>query len=96
MDIIVPCAGRSSRFPGMRPKYLLVDYSGQLMVERSIASIRKYGRIHIIILREHCYEYHAEQILRECFGDTVNIIILEFCPKFIVNIIIIIFFHILG
>ena len=75
MDVIFPCAGLSSRFPGTRPKFLLTDYVGKLMVERSAMNV--HGRKHIVILREHVNRYDAENILRDCFGDFVNIIILE-------------------
>ena len=36
MEIIVPAAGLSTRFPNMRPKYTLTDYKGQMMFERAI------------------------------------------------------------
>ena len=36
MEIILPCAGLSSRFPNLRPKYLLTDYSGKMMIEGAI------------------------------------------------------------
>lgn len=75
MDVIVPCAGLSSRFPGMRPKYLLTDYSKKLMVERAL--MKTPGKIHIVLLREHVKMYDAEQIILDCLGDIVNIIILE-------------------
>jgi hypothetical protein len=75
MDVIFPCAGLSSRFPGTRPKYLLTDYSGKLMVERSAMKVP--GKKHIVILRDHVLMYDAENILRDCFGNSVNIIVLE-------------------
>ena len=30
MEVIVPAAGLSSRFPGMKPKYLLHDFENKL------------------------------------------------------------------
>ena len=51
MDIIMPCAGRSTRFPDLRPKYLLTNYNGQLMIERSLNSLQYGNTIHIVILR---------------------------------------------
>ena len=35
MAVIIPCAGRSSRYPGTRPKYLLTMYDGELMFEKA-------------------------------------------------------------
>jgi dTDP-glucose pyrophosphorylase len=75
MDVIFPCAGLSSRFPGTRPKFLLTDYSGRLMVERSMFGIG--GKKHVVILKDHVDQYDAENILRDCLGDFVNIIVLD-------------------
>ena len=78
MDIIMPCAGRSTRFPDLRPKYLLTNYNGQLMIERSLNSLQYGNTIHIVILREHDVKFESKRILEECFGDAkVNIIILD-------------------
>jgi hypothetical protein len=77
MDIVIPCAGKSSRFPNMRPKYLLTDYSGKLMIQRSIEKLLVKNSIHIAILKEHDEKYDSFQILRDVFSDNVNIIILE-------------------
>ena len=49
MEIILPCAGASSRFPNMRPKYLLSDYANRMMVENAAKNyIGKY-RVTIVI-----------------------------------------------
>ena len=37
MEIIVPAAGLSTRFPNMRPKYTLTDFTGKMMFEKAIA-----------------------------------------------------------
>jgi 2-C-methyl-D-erythritol 4-phosphate cytidylyltransferase len=37
MEIIIPAAGLSTRFPNMRPKYTLTDYTGKMMIEKSIS-----------------------------------------------------------
>lgn len=76
MEIIVPCAGLSTRFPNLRPKYLLTDYSGKLMIERALENL-KYSKINIAILRAHNEQYGAEKKLRECFGNNVKIAIIE-------------------
>ena len=36
MEIILPAAGLSTRFPNMRPKFTLTDYKGMMMFERAI------------------------------------------------------------
>jgi len=73
----MPCAGRSSRFPNMRPKYLLTDFSGKLMIQRSVEKYVENNQVHIIILREHIRDYDAFNILSDAFKGKVNIIILE-------------------
>ena len=75
MAVIVPCAGRSSRFPGTRPKYLLTLYDGQLMVEKAIAPYLTTEDIHIIILKEHADEYDAFMALKNIYGDCPNVTI---------------------
>jgi histidinol phosphatase-like enzyme len=77
MEIIVPAAGLSSRFPNMRPKYSLVDYSGKLMLESAIKPfIGKYN-ITIGILKEHNEKYNIVQLLKHELKDSVNIVVLE-------------------
>ena len=75
MAVIVPCAGRSSRFPGTRPKYLLTLHSGQLMVEKAVEPYLATEDIHIIILREHGEKYDAEMALDLIYGDSPNVTI---------------------
>lgn len=77
MEIILPCAGLSTRFPNLRPKYLLTDYQGKLMVESALTNFINKHRITIIILDKHNKDFSAEKKLREAFGNTINIVILE-------------------
>lgn len=73
---IFPCAGQSSRFPGTRPKYLLTDYSGKIMVERAAMTV--HGSKVFVVLREHVEQYDAENILIDTFGDAgIKIIVLD-------------------
>jgi hypothetical protein len=75
--IIVPAAGLSSRFFGMRPKYLLYDYKNELMLKNAINPYLKNNEVIIGILKEHNEEYKAEKFLRHEFGDLLRIVILE-------------------
>ena len=79
--LIVPCAGRSSRFPHMKPKYLLTHPDGTLMVEKAIEGldISQFDRIVITILREHSVKYEAELILHQIFDKLpqVELLVLE-------------------
>jgi hypothetical protein len=77
MEIIVPAAGLSSRFPNTRPKYTLTDYSGKIMLESAIKPfIGKYN-ITIGILKEHNDKYNIIDLLKHELKDTINIVVLE-------------------
>ena len=53
MEIIVPAAGLSTRFPDMKPKYLLYDYKHELMLANAIKPfINKNYKINIVVLDE--------------------------------------------
>lgn len=77
MEIIVPAAGLSTRFPDMKPKYLLYDYKGDMMLMNALRAYRQRGyRIHLGILKEHQDKYNViEQIQHEwCDNIIYNII----------------------
>jgi hypothetical protein len=78
MEVIVPAAGMSSRFPGMKPKYLLYDYKHELMLTNAISYYYRKGlKITIGILREHDEKYNSAEFIRYHYGNSVNIIILD-------------------
>lgn len=60
--LLIPVAGKSSRFPGMRPKWLLTMPDGRLMIEKSVEGIelQQFTRIIIICLKEHLNSYVSE------------------------------------
>lgn len=76
MEIIVPAAGLSTRFPGMRPKYTLADYTGKMMFERSIAPY--LGRYHITvgIIAENEDRYAIADYVTENYPDDITLIVL--------------------
>ena len=63
--LMLPVAGKSSRFPGMRPKWLLTMPNGQLMLEQSVSGLNlsQYDRIVITALRDHIEQYTDEERL---------------------------------
>ncbi len=67
MILIVPAAGKSSRFPDMRPKWMLTHPNGNLMIVQSISglNLKKYSRVIITILKEHEKQYHIRKGLEE-------------------------------
>ncbi len=80
MAIIVPCAGKSSRFPKTRPKYLLTMYDGQLMLQKCIENI-KYNkqRIYFVILKEHDYKYGSKKLIEKIFNNSkkIKVVVLQ-------------------
>ena len=67
--LLLPVAGRSSRFPDMRPKWLLTMPDGRLMIEKSIENLDLaiFDRIVIVCLQEHLDKYTSEQNVVEGF-----------------------------
>ena len=76
MDIIIPCAGQSTRFPNMRPKYLLADYSGRSMIQLAANQYLTDHTVHVVVLQMHEDKYNVTAQLRSMFGTLVNIVIL--------------------
>ena len=76
MEIIIPAAGQSTRFPNMRPKYLLMSYHGKLMIELAIGQHLGQHKIYVGVLKEHADCYHVRETFAELFGDKVNLVIL--------------------
>ncbi|KAH2811069.1 hypothetical protein KXV85_005342, partial [Aspergillus fumigatus] len=78
MKIIVPCAGRSSRFPNMPPKWMLPDYDGVPMVVKAVQGLGvPVEDIIVTVLKEHEERFNALEGLRQAFGREVRGVILE-------------------
>ena len=73
MKLLLPVAGRSSRFPGLRPKWLITLPNGQLMIERSLSGLRleNINEIVIIMLSEHKKYINPNQI-KDLISDLVS------------------------
>jgi len=64
--LLLPVAGRSSRFPDMRPKWLLTMPDGKLMIEKSIEGLdlTLFDRVVIVCLQEHLEQYtNADNVI---------------------------------
>lgn len=78
MRIIVPCAGSSSRFPNMAPKWMLPDHDGVPMVVRAVEGLnRKREDFVFTILRSHEELFGASKGLEHAFGGKVECLILD-------------------
>ena len=77
MEIIMPAAGLSTRFPNMRPKYTLSDFRGRMMFERSLESFIGKHNITIGILKEHDNKYNISEYIKSEYGDSIQVVVLE-------------------
>src|SRR5688572_27302585 len=78
MKVIVPCCGRSSRFPNLAPKWMLLDADGRPMICRAVEGIRcDVADLVISILREHEEKYDVAAGLAAAFGAPVRVCVLE-------------------
>lgn len=72
--IIVPAAGKSSRFPNMRPKWLLTHPNGKLMIENALSNfLDKEYRIVLVTTKEIAEQHDVSLILQQLFGDRVEL-----------------------
>jgi hypothetical protein len=71
--LILPVAGKSSRFPDMRPKWLLTMPDGLLMIEKAVEGIdlALFTRIVIVCLKDHLIQYtNKENVIASFFAAT--------------------------
>ena len=73
--LIIPCAGKSSRFPNMKPKYMLTHPDGKLMVEKSMENINMdiFDRIIITIVKAHDEKYEAGLVMKQVFENNPKV-----------------------
>lgn len=81
--VILPIAGRASRFPGTRPKWMLTAPTGQLMLELSLSAIPDWRDRRVVIgaLREHLEQLGGIHAIRNALGDHPEIVVFEEVTK---------------
>ena len=78
MDIIVPCAGLSTRYPGMHPKYVISCYDGKMMLQNIVTQyLEKKFRVFVTVLKEHDEQFGVVKRLKYIFGDKLIITVLD-------------------
>lgn len=77
MEIIIPAAGLSSRFPNTRPKYSLFTYSGEMMLKKALEPFLKNYRITIGILKKHNDEFNLKNLIESEIKGNINVVIIE-------------------
>lgn len=72
--LVLPVSGKSSRFHGMLPKWLLTMPCGNLMIEKSISKLdlSKFSKIVIICLKEHIEKYLNFEKLHKSFNEKLS------------------------
>ncbi len=63
--LILPVAGGSSRYPHLRPKWLLTMPNGKLMIEESVGKIncKIFKKIYVVVLKEHIKKFCDKKLL---------------------------------
>ena len=67
MNVILPVAGKSSRFPNVRPKWLLTNPNGNFMIVDSILGmeLQTITSLNLIYLKEHEVKFNFKKGLLE-------------------------------
>lgn len=75
--ILLPVAGKSSRFPNMRPKWLLTAPTGELMLAKALNSIPSWRECRVVIgaLATHLTDFGGEKAIRKSFGNHPEIVV---------------------
>jgi dTDP-glucose pyrophosphorylase len=78
MKIILPCCGRSSRYPNQPPKWLLPAYDGRPMIQWSVCKLDLSGcDLVMTILQEHEDQFKVSAGVKEIFRDQIELIVLK-------------------
>ena len=80
MEVIVPAAGLSTRYPGGKPKYLLEDINQSLMIENTLKPY--YGKFNITVgvLQDHNEKYNAVAEIKNRIKD-INVVVIPNLTK---------------
>lgn len=78
MKVIVPCCGRSSRFPNQPPKWMLPAHDGRPMICLATAGLKiDLEDLVVTILRDHEERFHVSEGLARAFGRPIRTCILQ-------------------
>lgn len=84
MNILIPMAGRGSRFlqeSDKNPEYKkpkpIIDIAGYPMIQWALSSlpIRKEDQLIFLVLKNHVEQFKIDERLREVFGDNIIVVI---------------------
>ena len=71
LNLIIPACGQSTRFPNLRPKWLLTHPMGTSMLQESISGLdlTDVGRIVAVVLKQHVDEYQFVDAISQSIDD---------------------------
>lgn len=75
MEVIVPAAGLSTRFPNVKPKYLHFGYDNKMMLVKAVEPYRGKHDITVVILQEHVEKYNALEFVRNELPEAFIVIV---------------------
>ena len=70
--VILPVAGHSSRFPDMRPKWLLTHPNGNLMFHESLMGLSRSGlkKLLIVCRKDHAATYGIRDVVKRQMAES--------------------------
>lgn len=78
MKVILPCCGRSSRYPGQPPKWMLEGHDRRPMITMAVADLGlDLDDLVVVILREHVERFDARSGIARAFGRDVHVEVLD-------------------
>ena len=75
MEVIVPAAGLSTRFPNVKPKYLHFGYDNKMMLVKAVEPFIGKHDITVVILQEHVDKYNALEFVRGELPDAYIVVV---------------------
>jgi hypothetical protein len=77
--LLLPCAGRSSRYPGVRPKWMLTLPNGELALQRAVGSVAQdsWERMVVAVRADHDESYGCIELLRRAFGNDIMVVVIS-------------------
>ena len=80
ITLIIPCAGKSSRYPNIKPKWLFTHPDGKLMLEKSITPFLNNKKIKnkiITITKKIEKEFKVKFLIKQIFGNKFKVLVLN-------------------
>lgn len=78
MLVLIPAAGKSSRFPGLPPKWSLPDASGVPMIARACELLDlTEARLAVVVLQEHEELLRASAGILKALGGETEVVVLD-------------------